>query len=122
LAGHTQCFQKSARLLRAVEFRHVFQQPLTSKDACFTILVRPAPNSPGRLGLAISRKLAPRAVDRNRLKRIVRESFRRHKELTHHLDCVVLCRFGTRALTNATLFASLEVHWQKLYRRRCESC
>lgn len=116
----SQCegFPKDARLLRPAEFRAVFAQALSSRDACFTILARHDLDSPGRLGLAIAKKCARRAVDRNRLKRIVRESFRRHRSLLYHLDCVALCRAGTAALPNARLFASLEAHWQRLIRQR----
>lgn len=47
---------------------------------------------PARLGIALTRRLAPRAVDRNRFKRIVRETFRRHPVKALALDCVVALR------------------------------
>ena len=91
-----------------------------TRDVCFTVLARKRGAFPGRLGLAISRKQAPRAVDRNRLKRIVRESFRHNRELLFGLDCVVLCRQGTVTRTNEVLFASLEMHWSRLRHRLCD--
>lgn len=116
--GPREGFPKDARLLRPADFRRVFAEALSSRDGCFTILARYDLSSPGRLGLAIAKKFARRAVDRHRLKRIVRESYRRHRSLLHHLDCVALCRAGTAELPSARLFASLEAHWQRLIRQR----
>ena len=44
---------------------------------------------PSRLGLALPRRLVPLAVERNRIKRIAREAFRRHGVRDAGLDCVV---------------------------------
>jgi len=78
------------------------------------VLVRPNHGQPARLGLAISRRQARRAVDRNRLKRLVRESFRRHGDLLHGLDLVVMNRPGAQQRDNRELFRSLELHWSRL--------
>jgi ribonuclease P protein component len=45
-----------------------------------------------RMGLALTRRFVPRAVDRNRLKRLVREAFRRHVVKSRGFDCVVSLR------------------------------
>ena len=45
-----------------------------------------------RLGLALTRRGIPRAVDRNRLRRIAREAFRRHRLKHAGLDCVIALR------------------------------
>ena len=47
---------------------------------------------PARLGVAITRRLAPRAVDRNGFKRAVRETFRRHPAKALAFDCVIALR------------------------------
>lgn len=65
-----------------------------------------------RLGLAIAKKQLPRAVDRNRIKRVVRESFRLLQMQEH--DFVVLARRDTVTATNAQLFLSLKHHWDRL--------
>jgi len=65
-----------------------------------------------RLGLAIAKKQIPRAVDRNRIKRVVRESFRILQ--LHEHDFVVLARRDTVTATNAQLFLSLKHHWDRL--------
>ncbi|MGZ5031567.1 MAG: ribonuclease P protein component [Usitatibacter sp.] len=45
-----------------------------------------------RLGIALTRRLVPSAVDRNLVKRLVRETFRRHAAKGSGLDCVVTLR------------------------------
>ena len=67
-----------------------------------------------RLGLAISKKQCRKAVARNRLKRIVRESFRQRQCALAGLDIVVLNQPASAQAANAALHASLERHWQRL--------
>jgi ribonuclease P protein component len=64
--------------------------------------------------MAISRKIARSAVARNRIKRIVRESFRHHQSRLGGMDWVVMGRSGIAQQENAVLFASLQRHWQRL--------
>jgi len=53
------------------------------------------------------------AVSRNRIKRVVRESFRLHACELGALDVVVLCRCDARTPA-AELRASLEQHWRRV--------
>lgn len=78
------------------------------------VLARSNQGEQSRLGLAISKKHVKLAVDRNRIKRVIRDSFRHHRQLLSGLDLVVLARVDTAGLTNRKLFSSLEVHWQRL--------
>ena len=110
-------FKKCARLLRPAEFSRVFDKAIRSSDSLFTLLAAANKSALPRLGLAISKKNAHRAVDRNRIKRIVRESFRQCQATLPNTDFVVLAKKGTRLATNAALFSSLNKHWEKL---RCE--
>ena len=50
---------------------------------------RPAEQTAARLGLVVGKKLLKRAVDRNRLKRIVREQFRRQRAILPAYDLIV---------------------------------
>lgn len=107
-------FPRRARLSGRNAFSHIFAQPVRSADRYFTVFARPNDLAYPRLGLAISRKVAKSAVARNRIKRIVRESFRHHQQLLDGLDCVVTGRNGAAQQDNATLFALLQRHWHKL--------
>ena len=110
------CFSRRARLTGRQAFNGVFAQPVKSSDRYFTVLARPNDLPYPRLGLAISRKVAKSAVARNRLKRMVRESFRHHQQQLGGLDCVVMGRANAPEQDNAILFASLQRHWRRLAR------
>ena len=114
-----QGLPRPARLKRQGDFRRVFAHPTKSVDAYFTVLARRNDSRPARIGLAISKKHARRAVDRNRLKRIVRESFRQHRYLLHGIDFVVLCRHGALISPNSRLLFSLSMHWQHVWDQLC---
>jgi len=66
------------------------------------------------LGLAVSKRRLKRATSRNRVKRLVRESFRRHQDELRGLDIVVLVKSGLDQVDNPALFDSLERHWRRL--------
>lgn len=63
------------------------------------------------LGLAIAKKQIRRAVDRNRLKRLIRESFRHHKAELQGYDIVVMARTKAITTSNAEIFEKLKQHW-----------
>lgn len=83
------------------------------------MLARPNERACARLGLAISRRTARRAVDRNRIRRLARESFR-HLELAA-LDFVVMAKRDAVAADNAVLVSSLDRHFERLSRRARQS-
>lgn len=114
MALESDRFRRSDRLLKAAEYRVVFKQPIRAADKFFTVLASYNGTEKSRLGLAISKKSTPKAVDRNRLKRIARESFRQHNVKSAPLDFVVLAKPGTFKADNATLFSSLSAHWKSV--------
>ena len=52
-------------------------------------MVASAQHTPGRTGLVVGRKALPRAIDRNRFKRKVREAFRRARPALESYDLIV---------------------------------
>lgn len=112
------CFSRQARLLHSREFQHVFNNTeCKSADALLTVLA--ASNNCGhpRLGLAISKKKIKTAVARNRLKRIIRESFRQHKNELANVDIVVLGQSMAANVPNSRTFESLATHWENITKR-----
>jgi len=106
-------FTPEQRLHTAAEFGRVFADPARSTDRFFTILARPGGRAIARLGLTISRRAAKRAVDRNRLKRLARETFRLQRNLPSW-DFVVLAKPGAAATDRRALHASLQQHFTRL--------
>lgn len=104
-------------MLTSAQYGRVFAKAERSADAHFTVLCRPNGLGYGRLGLAVSRKALKRAVDRNRIKRLARESFRRHPQALAGLDLVLMARRGVAEQDNDRLVRALEGHWQRLHKR-----
>lgn len=90
----------------------MFKKASRSRDKMFTVLTTDNQGHVARLGLAISKKHCRLASSRNRLKRIVRESFRHHLAELDGMDIVVLNQPGTHAADNRALFDSLAAHWR----------
>ena len=108
-------FPRQARLTRPAQFRAVFAGARRYRNRYFTILVRPDPSLAGaRLGMAIPKKLAPRATDRNRLKRLIRERFRHSRWRLGGLDAVVMIRSIACHTDNAILMSALDDLWQRI--------
>jgi len=109
----TNRFGKEHRLLNAADFGRVFKGATRSRDKLFTVLCRQNTTNTARLGLAISKKHCRPATGRNRIKRIVRESFRRHQQELAGFDIVVMNLPGAMSASNTRLFESLGRHWQR---------
>jgi ribonuclease P protein component len=107
-------FEKRHRLLSEADYGRVFRKATRSRDSLFTTLCRHNDNNTPRLGLAIAKKHCRLATVRNRIKRIVRESFRQHQASLAGLDIIVMNQPAAKAASNQELSASLEEHWQRL--------
>ena len=108
------------RLTGKKAFNGVFERPAVSADECFKVLARLNGLDHSKLGMAVSRKVDRRAVARNRLKRIIRESFRAHYRPTRDplpADFVVLPRARAVSTPNAKLFEHLSRHWRRIDQR-----
>jgi ribonuclease P protein component len=111
-------FRKNQRLLTARDYRAVFADTrFKAGQREFLLLARPAGTPWHRLGLAVARKHAARAVTRNRIKRIARERFRHLAEDGIPLDMVFLTRPGAAALDRRTLARDLDRQFRRLLQR-----
>ena len=113
-------FSRNHRLLDAAAFGHVFDKATRSRDKLFTVLCRRNQTNIGRLGLAISKKHCRLATARNRIKRIIRESFRQHQVLLTGLDVVVINQPAATTATRQELTDSLDKHWQRCSRAKTQ--
>jgi len=109
-----QAFPRNRRLLSQSEFQYVFSGARKVANRSFTVLVRKNSCQQARLGMAISKKIARRAVDRNRIKRHVREIFRCHGQQMDHVDIVVLGRNGIAERNRRELASDIQELFSRL--------
>lgn len=108
-------FPKRVRLLNGSDFSPVFDSPpFKASDRFFLILAKPSHLDHPRLGLVVAKKNVRHAVDRNRFKRHVRESFRLKQHQLPPIDAIVLARRGVDALPNSQLIKTLEKLWTRV--------
>jgi ribonuclease P protein component len=103
----------AARLRRASDFA-ALRAGARWQGSHFLLRWRTTSGAGARLGLAVSRKVSKRAVERNRIKRVVRESFRARREGLPPLDILVIARSSAAAAPNPELFADLGFGWRRL--------
>lgn len=102
-------------MLDAGAYRRVFDHAdAKASHRHLLILARNNTLEHHRLGLVIAKKHVRLAVQRNRVKRVIREFFRQQPCQGDALDIIVLARNGLDQLDNAALSSILRQQWQKL--------
>lgn len=91
-------FPKELKIRTNSEYEEIFGKSKRLSTDHFNILF--APNSLGypRAGLVVGKKAVPGAVDRNRIKRVLREVFRLNKSLFGSMDVVFIAKKGSEKL------------------------
>lgn len=113
-AGYGQVFKRNKRLSNRywIVLGHKTQPQVSVEQGSSS-----AP-APSRLGLAIAKKRAKRAVDRNHIKRIARESFRHNRELLVGYDAVVMNKDHAASASSVELRQSLDTLWLELINKK----
>ncbi|AXQ14133.1 MULTISPECIES: ribonuclease P protein component [Shewanella] len=110
-------FTRELRLLTPAQFKTVFTNPIKASSAEITLLAVPNEMQHPRLGLTVAKRHVKRANQRNRIKRVIRDSFRLNQHDLPPLDIVVLVRGGVLDMDNEQLRKLVEKLWRKLSRR-----
>lgn len=113
-------FPAARRLRRKWEFDQLYGQGSRLGNSFFGITVKPNGLDGPRLGLAVASKPFGGSVGRNRLRRLIRESFRLSQQRLPAADIVVSCRPAARTAGHGQLRASLAALWDKVS-ARCAS-
>jgi ribonuclease P protein component len=109
---------RTARLLARSDFAALRQRSDRLTTRSFVAEYRESSLSTPRLGCAISRKVSKLAVVRNRIRRVIRESFRHHRQTLPNLNILLIARSSSAGQTNPALRADLQRIWQQLAARK----
>ncbi|WP_449426982.1 ribonuclease P protein component [Rhodanobacter umsongensis] len=112
---------REARLRRPGDFAALRTSSGRAGGRCFHLRYRANDLGHARLGLAISKRVSKRAVERNRIKRLLRESFRRIRHQLPAIDLMVMAREQASGVPGPQLLAELDGLWKKLLVDRTES-
>ena len=114
----TECFPKSCRLQRRSEFRRVQGRGKRVHTRHFLVFVESSERETGRFGVTVTKKVA-HAPGRNRVKRLVREVYRRNREFfPAKCDVVVVAKRGAPKLD----YAQARVEFERAARSLGKAC
>ncbi|GHB71620.1 ribonuclease P protein component [Psychrosphaera saromensis] len=112
-------FPRELRLVTPSQFSRVFDHPVKAVSDHITILAKFNDLENPRIGLTIAKKKEKTAVGRNRIKRIIRDSFRLNQHNLPNIDIVVIARNQIGEADNKHLHKQLNKLWKKIT-LRCE--
>ena len=107
-------FGANLRLRSKLQFDAVYSGGRRVDDRFFALRVKPNGLTHARVGLAVAVKTAGNAVKRNRIRRLVRESFRLAQHELPAVDIVVAAKFPAREAPATSLRASLATLWKRV--------
>jgi ribonuclease P protein component len=115
-----QTFARRYRLTKTDEFSSVFgfRKAIRGKVLMLHYQPRPEGNTEARLGLVVGKKQLKRAVDRNKVKRVVREQFRLRLAGLPAVDLVVRLAVKPAPLDGKLLAEDFLALLDKLQRQR----
>jgi len=107
-------FPAERRLRRKADFEAAYAQGRRFGNAHFGVIARPNGTDKPRLGLSVATRIAGTSVERNRIRRAVRESFRLAQHSFAPVDLVVSARARARGAPSAELRGALQDLWNKV--------
>ncbi|MCX7553166.1 ribonuclease P protein component [Marinicella sp. S1101] len=106
-------FPKGKRLLTRLDYSRVFSKSKRIHNRAFTLLIHFNDNTTSsKMGMVVSKKVHKTAVQRNRIKRLIRESFRTKQNL-NTAEYVIMAKPGSARYTNTELLAFLNQLWSQ---------
>lgn len=111
-------FSRKFRLTDGKDFRQAFiASTFRIRRPGIILLAVQQPDLVGpRLGIALSKRVLPKSVDRNRVRRLIRDSFRLEKLALPTYDCVIQVKRWPHDLSNTDFKKELAVVWAELRR------
>lgn len=114
-------YARNQRIVKTDEFSSVFRLRPVQRTAHFVLYARSNSLPHARLGVVAAKRLAPRAVTRNTIKRVTRELFRQAD--LPSIDCIVRLSkpVNTKSspATSAALKRQLRAELSQLFLSQC---
>jgi len=119
LSQDSFAFTRRQRLLTPAQYTRVLKKGKRISGKYFRLagIQRDEPDAGARLGLTIAKRSVKRAVDRNQVKRLARESFRHHCAELLALDVVVFANPSAATAEPEELRRHLDRQWLQLSRK-----
>jgi ribonuclease P protein component len=105
-SGRPQQYTRDQRIVKTDEFSSVFRLRPAYRTSHFVLYTRSNGLDMARLGVVVAKRLAPRAVTRNMIKRIARELFR--QGALPAVDCIVRLSKPINSRTDPAASAALK--------------
>jgi len=112
---------RQARLTDKPQFDRVHREGQRVSDALFTVIARPNEVGRARLGMAVGVRTAGCAVNRNLIRRVVRERFRLTQQELPPVDVVVNAKPAAGKASRAELATSVTTLLARMSQRCARS-
>lgn len=108
----TQCLLPTSRVKRRSDFQATQERGRKHHTTNFLVLVLPRPDEgPSRIGITVTKKVG-NAVQRNRIKRLVREVFRKERaRFPEGCDIIWIAKTGCVDMTYDKVSAQVPKRW-----------
>ena len=107
-------FPRDNRLITKFDFSNLFNKSRKINQSDLVLIVKPNAKEHARLGLVVGKKTAKKAVIRNRIKRVIRESFRHAHNQLKKVDIIVIARKPCEKLNKDKIRESIDKLWERL--------
>src|SRR3990167_8114908 len=115
-----ESFPKKKRVHSRVEFKRILDFGKKTHTSSFIIFTFPSDRNQNRLGISISKRVG-KAHERNRIRRIIREVFRKHC-FNRSVDYLFLVKPKAAKKRNNQIFQELEYFFNSLIHREDNAC
>lgn len=111
--GQTCTLPRQCKLRKPEEFRAALRNGAVFESFLLRLHTKPVTAGYARIGLIVAKRIERKAVRRNRIKRLIREAFRKHRQMLGSLDCVVQLRRPVQLFDPARVYQEAAMLFNK---------
>lgn len=111
-------FSKQQRLLSPADYQQVYKTKIWGRNRLFNFNIAINNQPPARLGITVSKKVSKLAVQRNRIKRQIRQYFRLHQGELNAVNLVISATPICAQASNSEITLALDELWKQIQKKR----